>query len=260
MLSGDVLGGPTAIQAVSAGSVEAGLSSIPALINANAAGLPVVGICDIQTTFENQALQRWYVRSDSPIKTINDVSGQRYAVNLWRSSFHNTSLYALHTAGVDPEKVNWRLLSFTDQIAALEHGEIDVAGLIEPYQSFVRAEYSKIFRELFNDYDLYGEKQVSLIFVNRIWAEHNEETTRKFVRGLEMAIEWIEAHPEDAAEIVSAYTEIPREAIGAYYFTPKGEVREADIAWWLQTLTDLDMLTAEWLTPEMVGTNKYHSK
>lgn len=248
---GDVLAGPTAIQAVASGQADAGLSSVPALINANAAGLPVQGVADIQTTMEGQALQRWYVRKDSPIHSLADVVGKTYAVNLWKSSFHYTSLMALQKAGIDEKAVNFTLLSFADQIPALINGEIDVAGLIPPYQGYLEQQYGDQVRELWNDYDLYGQKHVSLIFVNRVWAEYNPLAAERFTLGIADAIDWIEANQEEAAAIIAKHTGI--DALGAYHFTEHGKINQADVSFWLDYLRSRVDVTADWLTAEMVA-------
>lgn len=254
---GDVLAGPTAIQAVASGSAEAGLSSVPALVNANAAGLPVQGIADIQTTLAGQPLQRWYVRKDSPIRTLSDVAGHTYAVNLWKSSFHYTSLRALQDAGVDSSSVTFQLLSFPDQINALLAGEVDIIGLIPPYQGYLLAEHGDEVRELWNDYDYYGSKHVSLIFVNRLWAQYNPQTAAAFALSVSDAIEWIEEHQEEAAQIIAKYTGIDSAAVGEYHFTPGGEVRPADVDYWLSWMKEKGEITADWLTPSDVATNAY---
>lgn len=265
---GDVLAGPTAIQAVSAGSAEAGLSSIPALINANASGLPVQGVVDIQTTLgdeegdRTQALQRWYVRSDSNIESIEDLPGTVFAVNLWRSSFNYTALMALEQRGIDENSLEWILLSFDKQIPALAEGVVDVIGLMQPYQNFAEQEYGDLFRELFNDRDdVFGEtRHVSLIFVNRIWAENNPDQAQAFVAGIADAINWIEANQDEARAIISKYTEIPVEAVPDYHFTKNGMIRMGDIDFWMKYLTDRGDLEVDWLTPEFVATDKYNVK
>jgi ABC-type nitrate/sulfonate/bicarbonate transport system substrate-binding protein len=256
---GDVLAGPTAIQAVASGSCEAGLSSVPALINANTAGLPVQGVIDIQTTLPGQALQRWYVREDSDIQTLEDVPGHVYAVNLWRSSFHYTSLLALDQRDIDEDSVTWVLLSFSDQIPALIEGSVDVVGLMQPYQNYLEMEYGDQVRELFNDYDdVYGQRHVSLIFVNRVWAENNPQEAAAFTHGLADAIDWIEAHQDEAKAIIAKYTGIPKEAVPEYHFTPRGLINLEDVADWLGYLRERGDVTADWVTPEMVATNSYN--
>ena len=255
---GDAIAGPNAIQAVAAGQAEAGLSSVPALVNANAAGLPVQGVIDIQTTLQGQPLQRWFVLNDSPLQSLADVAGARYAVNIWRSSFHYTTLAALAEAGVDENLVDFQLLSFADQIPALMSGEIDVAGLIPPYQDFLLDEYGGQVRELWNDYDFYGEKHVSLIFLNRLWAQYNPVQADAFVACVRDAIEWTEDNQAEAAAIVSSYTGIPADAIGEYHFTPGGAVRMPDVQWWIDYLRTRGDLTADWVQPDDVATDKYN--
>lgn len=254
---GDVLAGPNAIQAVSAGSAEAGLSSIPAIINANAAGLPIQGVVDIQTTLKGQSLQRWYVLNDSPIQTIADLPGATYGINIQRSSFHYTSLLMLDENGIDENSVDFRLLSFSDQIPALLNGDIDVAGLIPPYQGYIEQQYGDDVRILWQDFDLYGERHVSLIFVNRVWAQYNPDAAQAFVSGIIDAINWIEQNPDAAAAIVEDYTGIPADAIGAYRFTPNGSVRPADVASWLDYLQQRGDIAADWLDVDAIATNDY---
>lgn len=254
---GDVLAGPTAIQAVAAGSADAGLTSIPALINANAAGLPVQGVADIQTTLDGQPLQRWYVRADSPIRSLSDVAGHTYAVNLWKSSFHYTALRALADAGVDPAAVTFQLLSFPDQVAALTEGEVDVIGLIPPWQGYLEALHGAEVRELWNDYDYYGSKHVSLIFVNRVWAQYNPDAARAFALGIADAVEWIEHNQDEAAAIVGSYTGIDPAHVGEYHFTPGAQVRPADIDYWLQWMKETGEIGTDWLQASDIATNSY---
>ena len=255
---GDVIAGPNAIQAVAAGSAEAGLSSIPAIINSNAAGLPIQGVVDIQTTLPSQALQRWYVRADSDIQTLEDVVGRRYAVNIWRSSFHYTSLLAMDQRGIDPDTVDFQLLSFADQIPALIEGEVDVIGLIQPYQAYLEDEYGDQVRELYNDYDdVYGTRHVSLIFVNRLWAHYNPEQATCFVTATSKAIDWIEENQDGARKIVSKYTGIPEASVRDYHFTPHGQVRLQDVQAWLTYLIERGDV-ADWVDIGSVASDEYN--
>ena len=258
---GDVLGGPNAIQAVSAGSAEAGLSSIPAIVNANAAGLPIQGVVDIQTTLEGQSLQNWYVREDYPLTDLADVYDMEpkptYAVNIWRSSFHYTSLLAFDQMGIPEDCVNWVLLSFSDQIPSLVNGEADIIGLIEPYQTYLEDEYPDDIRMLFNDYDdVYGSRHVSLIFVNRIWAREKPDEAKAFAHGLVDAIRWIEANQDEAQGIISKYTGIPAASVSDYHFTPNGQVRMDDINAWIDWLKSKDEIP-DWIDSDQVATNQY---
>jgi NitT/TauT family transport system substrate-binding protein len=254
---GDTLGGPTAIQAVAAGYADAGLSSIPALVNANAAGLPVIGVTDIQSALPKQPLEKYFVRADSGISSITDLKGKNFAVNLWKSSFHYTALMALEQNGMGEKDVNFMLLGFGDQAAALDKGDVDVIGLMEPYAAQAQAVYGDKFKELFNAIDIFGEKQFTLHFVNRIWANEHPDTAKAFVGCIVDAIDWIEKNPDAAKPIVGAYTKVDAQFIPEYHFQPGGVVVMEDVQFWLDYMIARKDVTVDWLKVDQIATNDF---
>jgi ABC-type nitrate/sulfonate/bicarbonate transport system substrate-binding protein len=242
---------------VASGNAQAGLSSIPALINANAAGLPVLGVADLQSALPGQPLETYLVRADSRYTSAADLRESNFAVNLWYSSFHYTALMALEQKGVAEDELTFSLLPFGDQAVALAAGEVDVIGLMEPYTSQALATYGDEFKVLFTAHDVFNEKQFGLIFVNRVWAENNPEAARAFVGGISDAVNWIESHQDEAKVIIAKYTEIPAENVPEYHFQAEGKVVEADVQFWLDYLIERGDVTVDWLTPEMIGSNQY---
>jgi ABC-type nitrate/sulfonate/bicarbonate transport system substrate-binding protein len=257
---GDVLGGPTAIQAVASGTVEAGLSSLPALINANASGLPVIGVSDIQSAIGEQPLEEFFVAAGSDIQGVDDLRGKTLAVNLWHSSFHYTLLMALEQAGIAEDEVTFVLLPFDAQIPALEQAQVDVIGLMEPYASMARATYGDEFRVLFTALDVFGTKQFTTHFVNREWAEAHPETVRSFVGGIVDAIEWIEANPQAAKPIIARYTGIEERYIPVYEFQPDGRVVMDDVRFWLDYMVRRGDVEGGMLSPEQIATNRFNAR
>jgi NitT/TauT family transport system substrate-binding protein len=257
---GDVLGGPTAIQAVAGGSAEAGLSSLPALINANASGLPVQGVSDIQSAIGDQPLEEFFVRADSDIRSVADLRGRTLAVNLWQSSFHYTILIALEQAEVPEDAVEFVLLPFENQPAALESGQVDLIGLMEPYAAQARATYADRFRLLFSALDVFGERQFTTHFVNREWAAANPDTARAFVGGIVEAIDWIEANPDAARPIIARYTGIEAQYVPAYQFQPDGRVVLEDVRFWLDYMQRRGDVAGGALAPEDIATNRYNPR
>lgn len=255
---GDVLAGPTAIQAVASGAAEAGLSSLPAIVNANAAGLPILGVSDIQSALPDQPLEVYFVRADSEIETVQDLPGSRFAVNLWRSSFHYTALMALEQAQVAEDEVDFVLLSFDVQTPALLEGEVDVIGLMEPYISQTLGLFGDEVRPLFDAIDVFGTKQFTTHFVNRLWAQYHPEQAEAFVAGIVDAVRYIEANQDAARPIVAAYTGIDEQHVPDYHFQPDGIVVEDDVAFWLDYLLERGDVEADWLTPEQIASNLYN--
>jgi len=253
---GDSLGGPTAIQAVASGAAEAGLSSLMAIINANAAGLPIVGTTDIQSAIGDQPLEIYFVRADSDIHSIKDLKGKTFAVNLWNSSFHYTALMALEQNHVKEDDVNFVLLPFDQQAVALAEGQVDVIGLMEPYAAKAMATYSD-FRVLFTALDVFGEKQFCTHFVNRIWARENPDEAKAFVAGIVDAIDWIENNQELAKPIIAKYTGIEAEYVPVYHFQPGGIVVDEDVQYWLDYMIRRGDVKVDWLKASDIANNNY---
>lgn len=258
---GDVIAGPTALQAVAANTANAGLSSVPAIINAVQAGLPVQGVVDIQTSIadDNQSLQKWYVRADSNINSIADLKGKTVAINLVKSSFNYTLWMALEQAGLKDTDITTSLLSFDKQITALDQKQVDAIGLMVPYQGQAEQQYPGKFRVLFTDLDIFKQtRHVSLIFVNRIWAEDHPQLAQSFTTCVADAINWIEKNQAEAKTIVAKYTGLKSEYVPDYHFTPNGQVRMDDVQFWMDYLKQRGDLTASWVKPENVATNQYN--
>lgn len=230
-LQGSVLGGPTAIQAVAAGRADGGLSSIMAIINANAAGHGIIGVADLQSAIGKQPLEEYFVRQDSKYKTIQDIRGAKFAVNLWKSSFHYTALMALEKAGMKETDIEFVLLPFDRQVQAIKQGSVDIVGLMEPYASMLKAQGG--VRVLFNAFDVFGEKQFTLIFVRKSLVRENPERVKKFVAGIVDSIEWSKHNKDETKKIISKYTKVDAKYIPDYQFQERGQVIMKDVQFWI---------------------------
>jgi len=249
--------GPTGIQAVSGGSAEAALSSFMAIINARAAGLPILAVSDIQSSIEGkQGLEEFFVRNDSGINSIQDLKGKKIAINLIKSSFHYTVLMALEQAGIKETDVDFVLLPFDQQEFALENKRVDMIGLMQPY--ILHAKENSEYKVLFTALDVFGGKQFCVHLVNSIWAENNPKAVTAFVSGITDSIDWIEANQEEAKKIISKYTAVDVKYINDYYFQPDGMVNMEDAQYWLDYMKDRDDVQADWLKVEDFASNKYN--
>ena len=250
-----VAGGATAVQMVASGDVNGGLLSNMAICNARSAGLPVVGVADIQSAFDEHPLEEFYVRKDSGIKSIKDLKGKKIAINLVKSSFHYTWLMALADAGMSESDVQFVNLSFDQQQGALERGDVDAIGLMAPYAP--KARKSADLEMLFDATDIFGERQFCEIFVNSVWAEEHEDEVTRFVSGISKAAEWTESHQDEAKKIISKYTGVDVQYIDDYKFQPNAEVNMDDAEYWLGYMKENEGV-ADWVDVEDVATNKFN--
>ena len=252
-----VAGGATAVQMVSSGDVQGALLSTMAICNARGNGLPIIGVADIQSAFNDTPLEEFYVRADSGINNVEDLKGKTIAINLTKSSFHYTWLMALENAGLKPEDVTFVNLPFDQQKSALERGDVDAIGLMQPYSTMARTDED--LKMLFDATDVFGEKQFCEIIVNSVWAENNPDDAEKFVTAIADASEWIENNQDEAKAIISKYTGVDVEYIDDYDFQDNAKVIESDAEYWLDYMKRTEGV-ADWVTVDDIVTNKYNTK
>lgn len=248
--------GPTALQAISGGSAEAGLSFVGAIVNARAQGMPVIGVSDIQSSFAHAPLAEFFVRSDSGIYTVADLRGRTIAINLVHASFHHKWLIVLENHGIGENEVSWTVLPFEQQALALANGHVDAIGVLQPHT--VMARNNPDFRTIMTAYDVFGERQFTTHVFNSVWAEQNPKLVTAFVSAIAEAVAWIENNQQETAEIVSRHTGVNVAYIEDYFFQPNARVNMDDAQFWLDHMRAGGYITAECLTVEDFATNRFN--
>lgn len=250
-----VAGGMSAVEMVSSGSANGGLLSLMAIINAKNAGLPVIGVLDIQSAFEGYPLEEFYVRKDSGIKSIKDLKGKNIAINLFKSSFHYTWEIELAKNGMSANDVNFVQIAFAQQEEALKNGIVDAIGLMQPYSKSVRE--NDEFVKLYDAVDCFGERQFCTIFLNEEWADKNPEQATKFVTALAKTCKWIEKNQEEAREIIAKYTGVDKNKIDDYKYQQNAMCNMEDVQYWIDFMVNFEGVSSD-LKPEQIATNKYN--
>lgn len=250
--------GPNALQMISGGDAEMGLSSTMAIINARSQGMPIMAISDLQSSIGDQPLEEFFVRKDSGINFIEDLRGKKIAINLVKSSFHYTWLMALEEAGISENEVEWVILPFDQQELALKNGQVDAIGLMQPYIGHTRAQED--FKVLYTALDVFGEKQFCPQVINNVWAKENPEAVKAFVKTMAETTEWIEENQDEAREIIAKYTGMEAQYIEDYHFQENAMVVEEDAEFWLNYMREKQGLKCDWLEVKDFVTNEYNER
>lgn len=123
-------GGAPTIRNLLAGNLsygEAGLTAALAAIRGGA------DIKIIATTCNTVAEIGWVVMPDSPIKTIQDIKGAKLGYTNPNSTTQALALLLIEAAGFKTEDLETIPTGgFGPGLAALEHGQLDVAPIVEP--------------------------------------------------------------------------------------------------------------------------------
>ena len=142
----------------------------------------------------------WAVRPDSPIKTLKEFKGQKIGYTNPRSTSQALDVLLLQTAGMTPQDAELvRVGGFGEQIVALNLGSINVATLADPVWSQNSSKLRPIVRAadvlpaLCNTVGVATEKSIAT----------QGNFLRAILRGRQKAVEYMYAHPDDAAAIVA---------------------------------------------------------
>jgi NitT/TauT family transport system substrate-binding protein len=202
-------GGAAIIPAVVNGDQQIGFSNIVSLLIGQTEDLPVQVISQgIQATDDPENdTAAIAVPGGSDIQTAQDLEGRTIAINTLRNISELTVKAALEGEGVDVSTLNFVEVPLPDMVGQLEAGQVDAAGLVEP---FVTAGKDAGFRMLIYDrVATEPEMTVATYFTSTQFLESDPDVVEAFVRAMHRSLEYATENPDEARQAISEYTEIP---------------------------------------------------
>lgn len=200
-------GGAPTIRNLLAGGLtygEAGLTAILAGIRGGADLKIIVG--SVNTVAE----VFWATMPDSPVQSIKDLKGRRIGFTTPQSTTQALALMLLDGAGLSKDDARLSATGgFGQALTALEHGGLDVAPIVEPTYTASGAKYRT----------LAGAREVFPPLANVMGVTTTKKIQERpdFLRGVILArrkaVEFMEADPAAAAEIVAAAYKMDRAVV-----------------------------------------------
>jgi NitT/TauT family transport system substrate-binding protein len=142
----------------------------------------------------------WAVRPDSPIKTLKDFKGQKIGYTNPRSTSQALDVLLLQTAGMTPQDAELvRAGGFGEQLVALNLGLIDASAIADPVWSKNKSQ----FRVLVSASDVLPPLCNVIGVTTGEAAATKGDFIRAILRGRRKAVEFMSAHPDEAADIVA---------------------------------------------------------
>jgi len=142
----------------------------------------------------------WAVKPDSPIKTIQDLKGKKIGYTNPRSTSQALDILLLEQAGLKPDDAELvKTGGFGEAIVALNLGLIDASAIADPVWSKNKAN----FRVLVSASDVLPPLCNVIGVTTSEAAASKGDFIRAILRGRRMAVEFMYAHPDEAADIVA---------------------------------------------------------
>ena len=199
---------PVLLQAVSSGSVEAGISLGDVAIRAIDQGAPVI--------IAGAVLEKTILRlvGGTGVASTKDLAGGVVTAGAVEGGTANLLRFQLKAGGVDERSVKMvALTNSKDRVVALGNGQVKGALLIAPFDTMAERDKMKILDVYTPDY-----VQTPLI-LNKDWAAKNRDAAIGLTKALQKAAVWIyePKNKQKAIEVLAAFTAVPADVCADSY-------------------------------------------
>jgi sulfonate transport system substrate-binding protein len=187
------LGSNRALEYLNSGAIDIGSTAGLAAVLGKANGNPIKTVY----LFSRPEWTALVVRKDSPIKTLADLKGKKIAATKGTDPYLFT-LRALHTVGLTRDDVEIVNLQHPDGRTALINGQVDAWAGLDPHMAAAQVDNGArlLYRNV--DFNTWG-----FLNVREAFQKQYPDTVTRVLKVYERAREWIGAHPDEAAQIVS---------------------------------------------------------
>jgi NitT/TauT family transport system substrate-binding protein len=202
---GMLTNGAATFSAVIGGSADFAAGSLFPVFQAYAHGLPIRIVAPISMYDTNRADMWLVVRRDSPIQTARDLNGKIMAGDA-PDDIGTVSVRAwVDQHGGDGKSLRMTELSPREQLAAIDQGRIDTAGLRPPY--LTAAMQSQRFRVIGKPLDAVAPRFLfSCWIATTDYIAKNPQTVKAFVDSLTEAGHYTNAHQAETVAMVSKFS------------------------------------------------------
>ena len=204
---------PAMVAASKAGSINFGVGSLSTEFQAHAQGLGLKIVSPnsaLSTKLEGIA-----VAADSSIRTLKDLEGKTYCINILNGQAQGQAKWALTAAGVDAGSVRFIGIPFAEAVSALQAHRVDACQVVQPY--LTPAVNQGQVRVIGDDTKIFGPagSAATAYFSTRTYAAKNTDTVKRFVRAMTETHKYIASHPTSVANVLPEFTGVtPAQAAG----------------------------------------------
>ena len=201
-------GGAAIIPAVVNGEQQIGFSNIVSLLIAQTEDVPVQVISQgVQATDDpDDDTAAVAVAGDSDITEVSDLEGRTIAVNTLRNISPLTITAALDAEGVDTSTLEFVEVPLPDMVGQLEAGDIDAAGLVEPFVTIGERAGARLL--IHDRVATEPEMTIATYFASSQFLESDPEVVEGFVSAMNRSLTYATEHPDEARQAIGEYTEI----------------------------------------------------
>jgi ABC-type nitrate/sulfonate/bicarbonate transport system substrate-binding protein len=188
-------------QAFEAGAIDLAASSANGVIFAAAEGVTAKAIASISRESPRGFSTSYYVKNNSPIKSVADLKGKTVGINGFYTSGHLWLKTALEKNGLDDTDVTITPVPFPAMQEALEAGKVDVGMFPQPFAAL--AEKQAKVRKIFDaKYGVPFEEELIVLIGKDEFLKKNASAVHAFMEDLKAAMQFYLEKPREARQLL----------------------------------------------------------
>ena len=188
-------------QAFEAGAIDLAASSANGVIFAAAEGVAAKIIASISRESPRGFSTSFYVKQDSPIKSVADLKGKIVGINGFYTSGHLWLKTALEKHGLTDTDVTITPVPFPAMQEALEAGKIDLGMFPQPFAAL--AEKQAKVRKIFDGkYGIPFEEELIVLIGKDEFLKKNAVAIRAMLEDLKAAMHFYLEKPREARQLL----------------------------------------------------------
>jgi ABC-type nitrate/sulfonate/bicarbonate transport system substrate-binding protein len=186
-------------QAFEAGALDLIAGGASGVIFAAAEGVTAKIIASISRQAESGFRVAWYVKADSPIKSVADLKGKSIGINGFSTTGHLELVTALDKHGLTDADVKIIPVNFPAMQQTLESGKIDVGYFPQPYAALLENEIK--VRKLFDSrYGMPFDQELIVLAGKDEYLKQNAIAVRAMMEDLKIATRFYLDKPKEARQ------------------------------------------------------------
>jgi ABC-type nitrate/sulfonate/bicarbonate transport system substrate-binding protein len=246
------------IPALTTGDLDVANRHTPLVIAAVASGADIKIFAAGSKSTQRDPHMKYFVRADSPIKSIKDFEGKTLGINSFGACSEYVTKKYCQDNGIDPASIRMITAPDSEQEVPLLRGDTDVA-IIHPLASGRASANTKDFRLLFSDWDIDGGISGMCPYsVNGKFLEEHPDAVAELTAILSKAAQWNNTHREEARRMMAKRFGFKIEEAEMFEFYEEQIIPDENIRYWLDRLEAERKIGPGQIKPEQVFTNQHN--
>jgi NitT/TauT family transport system substrate-binding protein len=237
-----VSGGHALVPGLVANSIQIATLTAPTLVQADDAGLDLVGLTTLSVLSTGMKSGGVVARTGTDIKTAQDLIGKKVGVGTIGSISQVLFDKWLMTKGVDPKRLAYVEVAYPQMPDVIKAKNVDALILPDPFMTaIIKAGTGYLVAPFFGELP---DNTVSMISAStRDWAAKNPQFVDAYRSSIGEAAAWIIANDAKAKEIVGRWLKLSPEIMANTTIEkPVAQLGPSELKWWVDTMNEQKLL------------------